>query len=318
MHYDVFNGDADGIIALVQLRLAEPKDSILITGVKRDIELLKQVDISKASSATVLDVSMEKNIEPLSHLLSEKVRVTYIDHHRAGDIPQNQYLTSIIDTNPNTCTSLLVNEYLNGKYAHWAVAAAYGDNMLDSAESLADELELTIEQRKQLKSLGIYVNYNGYGRAVEDLHFSPTDLFTRLVKYKNPLDLIAETNSVFYQLEQAYFADMDNALNANVLADEEMLKVVELPDEAWARRVSGVYGNELANQSPDKAHAVFTINADDSYTISLRAPLNNKQGAGDICAEFPTGGGRAAAAGVNSLPANRVGDFIKSVSKYYQ
>ena len=37
--YDVFNGDADGICALLQLRLAAPADSTLITGVKRDIDL---------------------------------------------------------------------------------------------------------------------------------------------------------------------------------------------------------------------------------------------------------------------------------------
>ena len=38
MHYDVFNGDADGIIALLQLRLSAPnssetQESTLITGV---------------------------------------------------------------------------------------------------------------------------------------------------------------------------------------------------------------------------------------------------------------------------------------------
>ena len=32
--FDVFNGDADGICALVQLRQVEPRDSKLITGVK--------------------------------------------------------------------------------------------------------------------------------------------------------------------------------------------------------------------------------------------------------------------------------------------
>ena len=53
MNYDVFNGDADGICALLQLRLAEPLDSKLITGVKRDISLLKQVDASSGDSVTV-------------------------------------------------------------------------------------------------------------------------------------------------------------------------------------------------------------------------------------------------------------------------
>ena len=98
-----------------------------------------------------------------------------------------------------------------------------------------------------------------------------------------------------------------------------------MADEAWARRVSGVFGNDLANQAPDRAHIVLTLNKHDdnsqqeaSYTISLRAPLNNKQGAGDICAKFPTGGGRAAAAGVNALPVNQLDEFIDTVAKYYQ
>ena len=39
--YDVFNGDADGICALIQLRLAEPADTTLITGVKRDTALAR-------------------------------------------------------------------------------------------------------------------------------------------------------------------------------------------------------------------------------------------------------------------------------------
>jgi hypothetical protein len=42
--YDAFNGDADGICALHQLRLADPQEAILVTGVKRDIALLKKID----------------------------------------------------------------------------------------------------------------------------------------------------------------------------------------------------------------------------------------------------------------------------------
>ncbi|HZV66950.1 MAG TPA: hypothetical protein VFG03_18780, partial [Telluria sp.] len=41
--YDVFNGDADGICALHQLRLAQPAETRLITGVKRDIALLDRL-----------------------------------------------------------------------------------------------------------------------------------------------------------------------------------------------------------------------------------------------------------------------------------
>ena len=60
-HYDVFNGDADGICSLQQLRLHTPKNSQLITGLKRDIELLSRVEVEAGDEITVLDVSMEKN-----------------------------------------------------------------------------------------------------------------------------------------------------------------------------------------------------------------------------------------------------------------
>ena len=317
MHFDVFNGDADGIIALVQLRLAEPKNSTLITGVKRDIMLVEQVPVEQAKSVTILDISMEKNAPALKQLLDNDADIFYVDHHRSGEIPTSNKLTAIIDTDANTCTSLLVNNHLNGQFAHWAIAAAYGDNMLASADTLAEQCGLSDPEKSQLKALGIYINYNGYGRSVDDLHFSPEQLFKQLVKYDNPLMLIGEENSVYHQLENAYNQDMDKAISAKILFDSDSCKTVELPDEAWARRVSGVFGNELANQSPDKAHIVFTVNTDKTYTVSLRAPLNNKQGAGDICADFPTGGGRAAAAGVNKLPAEKVNAFIEAVAQYY-
>ncbi len=317
MHFDVFNGDADGIIALVQLRLAEPKTASLITGVKRDIDLLKQVP-ADATSVTVLDISMEKNSSALSALLAQDVEVFYVDHHRSGDIPISKHLTAIIDTDANTCTSLLVNDHLNGQFARWAVAAAYGDNMIVAADNLAQQLALTDNEKAQLKSLGIYINYNGYGRTVDDLHFPPEQLFNQLVRYTDPLTLIEEPGSIFHQLETAYLSDMQRAQSAKILAETDKCLAVELPDEKWARRVSGVYGNELANQSPNRAHAVFTLNEDGTYTVSLRAPLANKQGAGDICAQFPSGGGRAAAAGVNQLPAQMIEQFIQSVSQYYQ
>jgi hypothetical protein len=317
MHYDVFNGDADGIIALVQLRLAEPKNSTLITGVKRDICLLKQVPIKETKSVTVLDISMEKNSEALSALLDSKIDIFYVDHHRSGEVPQSDYLTALINTDANICTSLLVNDYLKGHFVHWAITAAFGDNMNESAIKLANQQGLTELQQEQLKALGIYINYNGYGRTIDDLHIAPANLFKACLAFENPLDLINTPDSIFSQLASAYKTDMAQAQTAEVLADNNTCKVVLLADEAWSRRVSGVFGNELANQSPEKAHAVLTLNADLTYTVSLRAPLNNKQGADSICIQFPTGGGRAGAAGINQLPKKMLGKFITTVSEYY-
>ncbi|WP_448563885.1 DHH family phosphoesterase [Thalassotalea ganghwensis] len=317
MQYDVFNGDADGIIALIQLRLAEPLESALITGVKRDISLLKAVDGNKAHSVTVLDISMEKNIEALNQLLNNKISVFYVDHHRPGDIPSHPLLNTIIDTDANTCTSLLINDYLEHRFAHWAIAAAFGDNMTQAAQQLAQKHGLTQQQQDQLKALGVYINYNGYGEDLTDLHFHPAKLYQILKEYPDPLSLMTDKASVFYTLEAAYQEDMRQASEAAIIVDEEKCKIIALPDAPWARRVSGVLGNDLANQSPEKVHAVLTENSDGTYRVSLRAPLTNKQGAGDICAKFPTGGGRAAAAGINFLPSDMLSSFIESVKLYY-
>ena len=69
-HHDVFNGDADGICALHQLRLAAPRESRLVTGAKRDIELLARVVAQPGDSVTVLDVSLDRNRAGLLRLTS--------------------------------------------------------------------------------------------------------------------------------------------------------------------------------------------------------------------------------------------------------
>ena len=53
-NYDVFNGDADGICALQQLRLQTPRQAELISGLKRDIDLLQRVDAQAGDEITCL------------------------------------------------------------------------------------------------------------------------------------------------------------------------------------------------------------------------------------------------------------------------
>ena len=54
-----------------------------------------------------------------------------------------------------------------------------------------------------------------------------------------------------------------------------------------------------------------------TYLVSVRAPLTNKVGAADLCKQFPTGGGRAAAAGINDLPADQLDRFIATFQQFY-
>jgi len=293
----------------------------LVTGVKRDIDLLtkltERVELSESDRLTVLDISMEKNRVGLVKALDGGIDVFYADHHRAGEIPASEHLDAHIDLDADTCTALIIDKLLNGRFHYWAITAAYGDNLIAKGELLSKAAGLSVEQSEQLKELGTLINYNGYGAAIEDLHFHPASLYKALLKYPSPFDVIADIGSPFYRLQHAYREDMGNALAIKPEYKSELVSAFELPNEAWARRVSGVYGNLLANQNPESAHAVLTENRDGTYTVSLRAPLSNKQGAGDICSQFETGGGRAAAAGINELPKEQIADFIKVVEAFY-
>ncbi|MEZ8054374.1 DHH family phosphoesterase [Vibrio atlanticus] len=326
MHYDVFNGDADGIIALLQLRLSEPRKSVLVTGVKRDIKLVSQVasqiiepgNPNDVSSVTVLDVSMEKNLPALHSLLDANIDVFYCDHHRTGDVPISEYLNTLIDTSAESCTSLLINRKLNGAHVAWAIAAAFGDNLKVVAAQLVDENGFEQSQIEFLEELGTLVNYNGYGTSLSDLHFTPVELYQTLYQYPNPFDLLDDTDSVFYRLRAAYQNDRQQLSNLAPVYESKVARVFELPGETWARRISGVFGNEIVNQDPNRAQAVLTKNQDgESYTVSLRAPLSNRTGADEICSSFVTGGGRKAAAGINQLSELDRGNFISLLDAYY-
>lgn len=315
--YDCFNGDADGICALTQLRNAEPRNAQLITGVKRDIDLLKQVVAKAGDRVTVLDVSMEKNADALATVLDAGAEVFYVDHHFAGEIPQSPKLNAIINEAPDVCTSLLVNQYLDGAFRAWAVVGAFGDNLRKSAQRLATTLHTDEATVEKLENLGIYINYNGYGSDLKDLLFEPAELFKRVSRYAEPLEFITDDVESFSRLETGYQQDMSSAANAKSLKTTDSVAVFVLPDEAWARRVSGVYSNDLTNQFPDRAHAVLTEKAKGTYLVSVRAPLSNKRGAADLCRQFPTGGGREAAAGINDLPADMLNDFIDKFTAAY-
>ena len=318
MQIDVFNGDADGICALVQLRLAQPApQSRLVTGVKRDIQLLEHLSVQENDSVTVLDISLKKNRTALDRILQQGATVFYVDHHESGDIPQHPKLKAIINTAANTCTSLLVDQHLGGKYRAWAVAAAFGDNLIDSAEQAAQPLLLSANQLKQLKSLGVCINYNGYGNSISDLHFAPDALYRELVPFKSPFDFMADNSIIYEQLLTGYSDDMRLAQHIRPEYRTDTVAAYILPDEAWARRISGVFGNELANQNPECAHAVLSYNSQGGYQISVRAPLNSKTGADELCSMFTTGGGRKSAAGINHLPLNELSTFVTAFAQKY-
>lgn len=316
MIFDVFNGDADGICALHQLRLVEPAESELVTGVKRDIGLLKRVQASPGDRVTALDITVEKNIAALQTLLEHGVQVRWIDHHNPGELPTHPAFEPNIDTAADVCTSLIVDRMLDGRYRAWAVAAAFGDNLHESARRAADSLNLEAARLAALQELGECLNYNAYGDSVDDLYFHPAELYRRLHVYENPFDFIAEAPE-FVTLRDGYAGDMALAAETRPYVAKASGTVIVLPDAAWARRVSGVYANALATSHPDRAHALVTRSPKGHYVVSVRAPVNNRVGADTLCMRFEGGGGRKAAGGINNLPEARLDAFVQAFYETY-
>ncbi len=317
MYYDVFNGDADGIFALHQYRLffpVEEKLQRLVTGVKRDIRLLDRIDDS-SQQITVFDISLDSNRQPLERLLTQKNSVCWFDHHFAGRIPEHTLLQTAINTSAKLCSSLLVNEKLDGQFALWAVCGAFGDNLHKPASLLATKMLLQKEETALLAELGELFNYNSYGSVVTDLHFHPAALYRAVKPYRSPLDFIADAEEL-QQLRHGYHEDMAKAEQEATVQMAGKNRIYIFPDVPWARRVSGVFSNLKARQEQDIAHAVIT-EKEGVFRISVRAPLHDPCRADELCNRFPTGGGRAAAAGINALPEEKLPYFCAAFAETY-
>ncbi len=317
MDFDVFNGDADGIVALHQCRLQHPNPkATLITGVKRDINLLSKILDQHNSQITVFDISLDSNRDALTTLLRQGNNITYIDHHFAGTIPASKRLTTHIDPSPSICTSLIVDGFLGGKYRCWAIAAAFGDNLHDSAREAAATLSLSQKQLAELRELGELLNYNGYGADLDDLHFAPDVLYRALRPYDNPFSFINDSPAI-QTLQQGFKEDMERALGQQELDPGKKNRVYLFPNAAWSRRVAGVFSNLRAREKKDAAHALIVENNDATLRISVRAPLHNRKNADTLCRAFPTGGGRTAAAGINMLPLEMLDTFLDRFHSTY-
>lgn len=316
-NYDIFNGDADGICSLIQLRLAEARESILISGVKRDIKLLQKVQVQENDLITVLDLSMEKNQPALEQALNCGAKVFYADHHRSGPIPKHDNLEAHINTDASVCTALIIDRHLKGQYKAWALTAAFGDNLAHIASPIAQEAGFDEKQISLMQELGTYINYNGYGSDLSDLFYDPVELYQVMQPYATPFDFIDQQGQVFSRLKEGYHQDMAKARQLSPFQESPHSAIFILPKEKWARRVSGVFSNELANKFPQRAHAVLTEKADQDYLASIRAPKNQPHGADEIASQFPSGGGRKAAAGINQLTQEDIQKLASCMDKFY-
>lgn len=312
--FDVCNGDADGLCAVLQWRLHEPAPATLVTGLKREIALLDRVDADAGDELLVCDLSMQRNRSALLRALERGARVRYFDHHAVADAPTHPNLETHIDVSPDVCTSLLMDRHLGGAFRLWALVGAYGDNLVALADAQARRDGLDAPGRERLRALGEAINYNAYGETGEDVAIAPAALYRIMERYPDPRALVAR-EPIVQQLDVLRRSDLEQALAVAPRWQSERACVVVLPDAPWSRRGMGALANRLALDHPQRAHAVLRSRREGGFEVSVRAPLIAPNGADRLCSRFG-GSGRARAAGIDRLPGDALGRFIDEFSTH--
>ena len=314
VYYDFFNGDADGIISLHQYRMHHPQNSEVFTGVKRDVKLLRHCVDIHSSKFTVFDISLLSNKDYVDKILSNGNTIRWFDHHEPGDIELGENFEIFVNADPNCCTNILVDKFLEGLYRPWTICGAYGDNLHEQAEKLNPNF--SSENMRKLKEIGETLNYNGYGNKESDLTVHPKDVYLDIKNYESPFQYRKKSevyNKIFTQMK----SDESELSSSEIIHDSDIGKVILLPNSTASIRYSGIYSNQQTTNSPNKAFAILTLVGDDNYRISIRSPKNNPYGASKLALQFPTGGGREKAAGINELPINQLKNFIEKFEKVY-
>jgi len=299
MRWFAYNGDADGICSMVQWALVHGIDGELVTGVKRDIELLDRVDASAGDDLIAMDISLARNHSQATNLADKGVNITWIDHHLAGE--EIQGITTHINTSKEVCTAIIVDSLIGGIHRDWAITAAYGDGLSGVATSLAGFHD------EKLSELGELLNYNAYGSGVEDLHFHPNELLQMCLDSVTPE--IFMQSQAFSQLKSGFAEDIANAYSQS----QKEGQLIRLPCEPWARRVVGVFAHRLKEAEPELPHVIALDRGDGSWQISIRA----SEGVGELCQQF-SGGGRATAGGIDILYEDEIPALMKAVAARWE
>jgi len=315
--YDIFNGDADGICALHQLRMAFPQEAIEVTGVKRDVALLEKIRVRTGDHLTVLDISLDANAEALHRHLDAGAFVTYFDHHEAKASFQHPRLEMHWSEARDVCTSILVSRFLENRYVMWAIVAAFGDNLIHTANGMCMQQGLTWVDRGQLQELGKLLNYNAYGEQLSDLHVHPAELYREVHRFANPFDFI-RSSPHFLALQFAYAEELTYLNDLHPVEVRKQSIIYILPDASWSRRISGLLANKLHEEQREFSFAVLTPKTTGGYVVSVRSAHPEAKPASEFCSSFPQGGGRQLAAGINHLDVAEVEQFFRRFFEYFE
>ena len=312
----VFNGDADGIISQTILGKVLGLPDLRITGLKREVHLLRKLPPLDSGRIHVMDISLRQNLPELPAVLKpEKIQVTWYDHHEPGEPFVHPRLELHINEASGTCSAVIVNQVFGKKHSLWATMAAFGDNLPSTAKALAAEAGANVDETSVLRHCGILLNYNAYGERPGDVLFAPAYLAQKAAACNSALDFCHE-EGIFGPLNEQLAKDSMHFDGIQPLVDSDSARAFLVPDEPWARRYAATWANSQILSHPKAALAMIHPRAEGTFMVSIRAPRLS-QGAGlsaaDLAMEFSSGGGRRLAAGINVLPE---ADFTRFLNRF--
>jgi hypothetical protein len=300
----LFNGDADGLISQHMLYLSGLRPTLRITGMKRDISLMQRLPQDFTGDVYAIDISLKTNAEAARAFLSRAGgKLTWFDHHESAEFPASNRLMTHIHGGRGQCTGLIVNGVLGHRFDAWAAAAAFGDNVNTSADAVLSRHAMTQSDREDLTRLGEWLNYNAYGEP-QDALYAPASLAENMQGYADPLNFFRESG-LFGPLEAQLRSDEASAKALQPWSERNGARVFRVPDAPWARRFGATLVNRLVRENPACGFAIFQARTEGGYLVSLRSPQQGPRlhwDASHFASDYPTGGGRVQAAGINALP----------------
>ena len=150
-------------------------DSVLVTGVKRDIALLERVPRQPRRLGDGARHLRSTPIAPrCSRCSSAASTVEYFDHHYAGELPVHPGSRAHIDTSPGVCTGMLVDRAPRRRGSASGRSSPRSATISPRpARELAGRCGLDAARLAELRELGESIAYNAYGDTEADLHRAP-------------------------------------------------------------------------------------------------------------------------------------------------
>ncbi len=114
-------------------------------------------------------------------------------------------------------------------------------------------------------------------------------MFKALQPFSDPFEFYHASGEL-NQLREGFRNDMRKAESELPVRQTSAGRIYQFQNQAWCRRVSGVYSNQVAREAPDLAHALLVERKDGNFFWLVSAPqFQNRKVQKNYALNFPEG-----------------------------